>query len=111
MNKTDEHKAPSIGLESALLSGRWSFYARYEYLRKSAEELVLNKSLRNYDIHALKPGMAYRFASIRWLDLRLGAQASFHFMDKALNPDYGKYPMSGEVYLRFSPKQMRMGGM
>lgn len=111
LNKIDDHKEPSLGLETALLLDRWSFFARYENLQKSAEELVLGESLRNYTIHALKPGMAYRFASVGWLDMRLGAQATFHFIEASLRPVYGERPMAAEVFLRFSPKQMRMGGM
>lgn len=111
MNKIDGNKEPSIGFETALLLDRWSFFARYEFLQKSAEELALNESLLSYDIHALKPGMAYRFASVGWLDMRLGAQATFHFMDDSLQNYYGERPMSAEVFLRFSPGRMRMGGM
>jgi hypothetical protein len=112
MNKTNDDQEPSFGLESALLLDRWSFFARYEYLQKSGEELVLDgEPHHNYSIHALKPGMAFRFASIYKIDLRLGAQATFHFIEEALHPVYGDSPMAAEVFLRFSPQQMRMGGM
>lgn len=111
MNKTDGHREASFGLESVLLLSRWSFNARYEYVQKSAEKLVLEGDPRlNYNIHALKPGVSFCFASPYGLRLRLGAQATFHFIDEDLQTLYGERPVSGVVFLRISPKQLRVNG-
>lgn len=108
-NNSDENSENSISLESSLLLDRWTVYGRYEFIQKSADELALAGDVGQYfNIHAIKPGLAYLLGGVKGIDIRLGAQGSFHIIDDKLAAFYGNSPMSAEVYLRFSPRMMRM---
>ncbi|MGF7219111.1 hypothetical protein GGR92_005293 [Spirosoma lacussanchae] len=109
--------------ESSLQLGRTAFYGRYENVGKSPEEIGLEAEIPNQRIltnNALTLGMNYRLLQYASTDLVLGAQLTGNMPEQALQPYYGKFPLSGEVYLRITPSVMvtnmmqgmkNMGGM
>jgi hypothetical protein len=62
-------------------------------------------------INNLTLGMNYRLAQHRNTDLVLGAQLTGALIGKALEPFYGKNPVSAQIYLRLSPSLMTMSSM
>lgn len=100
--------------ESSLQLGRTAFYGRYENVGKSPEELGLEAELPNQRIlmnNALTLGMNYRILQYASTDLVLGAQLTGNMPERALQAIYGKFPLSGEVYLRITPSVMVMNMM
>ena len=88
--------------------GGWSPYARYEFIQKNAEELVVPgfEDDRQFNLNQLTLGVA------RDLPLRgdyqwgIGAQALFNFVPEALRPVYGDDPMGWVIYVRVHPRRM-----
>lgn len=109
--------------ESSLQIDRTAFYGRYENVTKSAQELALTDRIDpGFGSNDLKPGtlmvinnltlgMNYRLAQHRNTDLVLGAQLTGALIGKALEPFYGKNPVSAQIYLRLSPSLMTMSSM
>ncbi|MDB5242379.1 MAG: hypothetical protein JWP57_3004 [Spirosoma sp.] len=109
--------------ESSLQLDRTAFYGRYENVTKSAEELALTdpidpgfghselNSAQLLTINNLTLGLNYRIAQHRNTDLVLGVQLTGALLDKTLERIYGRYPISGQIYLRLSPSLMTMSSM
>lgn len=95
----------SLLLETNLQLNKTAIYGRYEYVQKSAEELVLPQfpDNANFNIHALTLGYN-RILFTQWkTDLSAGLQGAIDLEDRRLYPVYGKNPLSFELYLRISP--------
>ena len=103
--------------ESSLQIDRTAFYGRYEYVVKSAEELGIRffdspSGNDKFVINNLTLGMNYRLFQTHNTDLVLGTQITASMPDRfTLQELYGKTPVSGEIYLRFSPSLMTMNIM
>lgn len=118
-NSHDGERDNSFLAESSLQWGRWAFFGRYENVMKSPHDLDLESRDSGFPlnlpeklpINALTLGMNYCLAQFASTDLVLGALLTSTRPTVALEPFYGKNPLSGEVYLRFSPSVMRMMGM
>ena len=114
MNRSNGTGANSILAESSLQMGRVAMYGRYENVGKSPEEIGLKGELFNQKLltnNALTLGMNYRLVQYVGSDLVLGAQVTGNAPDKALEPVYGKTPISGEIYLRITPSLMNRSRM
>jgi hypothetical protein len=105
-----EHSAV---MESNLEVGRRNtVFARYEYVRKSAEDLVVPGAPpeRRYDINSVVAGYIREVRSIRGGTIGVGVRASLNFIPGSLESTYGtRTPPGFAVYVRVRPKRMVMG--
>jgi ketosteroid isomerase-like protein len=91
-----------IGLKNAV-------FARAEYVRKSAADLVLPNvdPEREFDVKSLVAGYVREVASIPGGTIGVGGRASVNFIPGALEPFYGtRHPAGFDVYVRVRPKRM-----
>ncbi|MBC6990908.1 hypothetical protein [Hymenobacter sp. BT491] len=115
LNKSDHGKEHSVLAETNLTLGRPTFYGRYEFVQKDAEELAIphDQTEPTYNIHALTLGANYRLTQLgqNGPELHIGAQGSVYRPDNQIHIYYGKTPVSAEVYLRLNAPFMSMGKM
>jgi hypothetical protein len=105
------HKENSLTLESNLQLDRFAIYGRYEFVEKSAEELVLEDSFDHdtkFNVNALTIGLNYTLLRQLRANFSLGMQGTVYSFPSSLYPIYGKNPLSAEVYLRVSPTLMKI---
>jgi hypothetical protein len=104
------HASNSLVAESNLEIGRRNaVFARAEYVRKSAEDLVLPnvEPEREFDIRSLVGGYMRELVSIPGGTIGVGGRASVNFVPSALQPIYGtRTPAGFAVYVRIRPKRM-----
>ncbi len=84
-----------------------SFFGRAEYVRKSAEELVITgvPPTTEYAIVDFALGYARTIGLVDGLQLAVGARASVNFVPASLESAYGSRTPSGlTMYLRVRPK-------
>ena len=98
--------------ESNLEIGRkHAVFARAEYVRKSAEDLVLPSvdPERQFDIRSITGGYVREVVGIPGGSIGIGGRATLNFIPRALEPFYGtRTPAGFALYVRVRPK--RMGG-
>jgi len=108
----DDHKENSLLAESNLQLDKWSVYGRYEWVEKSQEELDLYPVDASHDqkfpVSAFTLGLNRQLFSFSNTLLQAGVQASIFAIGHDLKAEYGKSPLSGQVYLRLTPGLMRM---
>lgn len=111
MNKSQEHK----GENALLIEGEWrkdklAFNARYEWVQKSTEELVLDENVYGadaiYPVNAFTAGINYDLFRVGVIKFAAGGQFTFYHSDPKLNNLYGKNPMAYEFFLRLYPAGM-----
>jgi hypothetical protein len=104
---------PSAVMESNLeLGPRNTVFARYEYVRKGAEDLVIPDAPpeQQYNINSVVAGYIREVGSIWGGTIGVGFRASLNFIPASLEPTYGTTTPGGfAVYLRVRPKRMVMG--
>jgi hypothetical protein len=96
-----------IGLKNAV-------FARAEYVRKSAEELVLTgvDPSKPFDIPSVLGGYMREIASIPGGSIGVGGLVNVNFVPRAIEPFYGTRTPSGfSVFIRVRPKLMKMDAM
>ncbi|PYP53709.1 MAG: hypothetical protein DMD45_00965 [Gemmatimonadetes bacterium] len=107
--------AGSIVLESTVdLDGTNAFFGRVEYVRKSAEELVIPSvpPTTKYDVGALALGYVRTVGTVAGLAAGVGVRGSVNFVPSSLNAVYGRRtPAGAAIYLRLQPVGARQGGM
>jgi hypothetical protein len=89
-----------------------SLFVRAEYVRKSAEDLVLPgvDPAREFDIRSLVGGYVREVASIPGGTIGVGGRASVNLVPAALMPFYAtRRPAGFDVYVRVRPKRMATG--
>jgi len=98
----------SVLLEGVQQLPRQSIYGRYEFVQKSAEELVLENEYGHelFNIHKLTLGTNRQLFDIGPIQFLGGIQTSINVPPKSLQSLYGKAPMSGQVYVQFRPRLM-----
>lgn len=110
----------SLVLESTLEpDGMNSFFGRAEYVRKSAEELVITgvPPTTAYNISAVALGYARTVGTFKGLHFAVGVRGSMNFVPATLEASYGSRTPSGlAVYFRMRPagggmSMERMPGM
>lgn len=105
----------AVLLEASWVMKRLAVYGRYEFVQKSVEELNLDEHLYGHDaqfpVNALTLGLSYDVLQGKAGRVALGTQATVYAADSRLDALYGANPVSGQVYLRFYPPQMKMGKM
>lgn len=109
-NDSDDHQENSFTVEPNLQLDRLAIYGRYEWIEKSNEELLIEdiEEDKIFAINALTLGVNYTIVREFNTNFALGAQGSLFMTESALDPVYGKNPMSVEIYLRISPSLMKM---
>jgi hypothetical protein len=111
-----ERPASSILLESTLDLDRTnsSFFGRAEYVRKSAEELVITPvpATTQYNIGALAVGYVRTVGAVAGLTPALGVRASLNFVRSNLESAYGsRRPAGMALYIELRPPRHSEGGM
>src|SRR5690606_32926119 len=106
------HKENALLLEATLRLNKLAVYTRYEWAQKSGEELDLNPTLfdshKRFGINELTLGTGYDLFSLGKIRFAGGAQLTAYKTSDVLNTLYGKYPFSGQVFLRVYPSLMKM---
>src|SRR5213080_4425993 len=107
--------ASSVLVESTLdLDGTNSLFGRVEYVRKTAEELVIPSvpSTTQYDVGALALGYLRTVGTVAGLAAAVGLRGSVNFVPSSLNAVYGsRTPAGVAIYLRLQPVGAREGCM
>ena len=97
----------SIVLESTLdLDGTHAVFGRAEYVRKSAQELVIPSvpPAVEYDVGALALGYRRSVGTLAGLAAGVGARGSVNLVPSSLEPDYGSRAAVGlAVYVQLRP--------
>lgn len=111
MNKRKQHDGENAFLaEASWNKKRLTLHTRYEYVQKSAEELVLDETVYGHDavfnINAFTLGFDYDLFNIGKTKLAAGSHLTWFSADKRLDNLYGNNPMAVEVYLRIYPSLM-----
>lgn len=110
-NKADGHAgAHSVLAESALTLHRTTVYGKYEWVQKSADELLLDEALdhdRLFGVNAVTFGVQQTIKTALNTHLAVGAQGSWYPAAADLSPTYGANPVAAQVYIRVFPKLMK----
>lgn len=104
------HQEHSLTLESNFQMARFALYGRYEWVQKSAEELLLEEQFGEdqiFNINALTFGANYSVFNHFNTNFSAGIQGSIYLADSLLDPIYGENPFSAQLYLRISPGIMK----
>jgi hypothetical protein len=105
-HRTKEH---SVLYENNLQFQGQAIYGRYEYVRKSAEELELETTLGpgTFNIHTLTLGYNRNISPAAPVEILAGLQTTINFPDKRLKRIYGSVPVGLEIYLQLRPRRHR----
>jgi len=104
------HTSDAYLLEGSLYRGDWTTYLRYENVQK--DELAgVPEGI--YTVNKWTLGATRDFAHPSGFDVGLGGYVGLYAFPSALQPFYGKTPVSLGVYLRIRPGRMNhdMAGM
>ena len=102
-NDHGEHAEPSFVAESDLQVRGHSVFARYEFVRKSAEDLLVGDE-GEFPIHSLVAGYARDLVTTGSAAFGAGFRASVNFIPPSLAESYGtRRPAGFAVYLRVRP--------
>src|SRR5437879_2340644 len=107
--------ASSVLVESTLdLDGTNSVFGRVEYVRKSAEDLVIPSvpPTTQYDVGALALGYLRTVGTVAGLAAGAGVRGSLNFVPSSLDGAYGsRTPVGAAIYLQLRPADAREGVM
>lgn len=110
MNQIKDHVAEhAFTLEGAWQKQKITFFGRYDFVQKSAEELVLGAGFTTddlFNIHAISLGFNYQLFTARSGNIAIGSHLTYYQSSTGLQGIYGKHPMAFEAYLRLYPKLM-----
>ena len=108
-----EHLEPSYLAESSFQFGAiHNLFARAEYVRKDAEELVLGPTVSEggFDVMALAGGYLIELGGSRPVRAGIGARGTVNFLPATLSAIYGSATPTGfAVYVRLAPQRMSSG--
>jgi hypothetical protein len=101
--------ANSVTLESNREFRRMALWGRWESLERLGGELDIPGSENRFLwVHALSAGAGMTVMKAMGMELILGGQGTACMMDKDLEPFYGEWPLSWEVFLNLRPAATRM---
>src|SRR3989441_1712313 len=107
--------ASSVLVESTVdLDGTNALFGRVEYVRKSAQDLVIPSvpPTTQYNVGALALGYLRTVGAVAGLAAGVGVRGSVNFVPSSLNGVYGsRTPAGVAIYLRLQPAGAREGGM
>src|SRR5438445_3109567 len=105
----------SVLVESTLdMDGTNSLFGRVEYVRKSAEELVISSvpPTTQYNVGALALGYVRMVGTVAGLAAGVGVRGSVNFVPASFDAVYGgRTPAGVAIYVRLQPAGAREGGM
>jgi hypothetical protein len=90
---------------------RNSIFTRFEFVRKSAEDLVITGAApgTDYRIHSLVLGYVRETWGLPGGTVGVGFRGSMSLIDRELEPTYGtRTPKGIAVFVRVRPKRMMM---
>lgn len=113
-NKAEGHSGQhSVLLESALTLDKTTIYGKYEWVEKSAEDLLLNETVYGHDtlfgVNAITLGIQHNLFSLLKTNAAVGVQGTFYSAPNTLDGLYGENPYALQVYLRIYPGLMSAG--
>ncbi len=111
-NRTEGRALDSWLLEASWKrDGGWTPFARYEHIRKNAEELVVPgfPSAGTFRLQQLTMGAVKDLAVRGDFQWGVGGQAMLSVVPGALRAAYGKDPVGWLVFLRVHPRRMDHG--
>lgn len=111
INKSPDHDGENaLMLESSWSRNKLAIHGRYEYVQKSAEELVLEETFEEavFPVNAITLGFNYDILNIGKFMFAGGSQFTLFSSDSRLNNLYGNNPMAIEIFLRIFPSIMKM---
>lgn len=100
-----DHKEHSLLLEGNYQFEKNTWFSRYEFIQKSAEELDLEDELgdEEFDIHVFSLGYNRSLLKKGFVELTAGTKATINFPAKELKPLYGNTPVGFQVYIQLRP--------
>jgi hypothetical protein len=96
----------SLLRESALTGKRASVWGRWESLERTKEELnlpTLPDDGEFFWVHAVTVGAGARLFAVAGVETFLGGQLTVNAIEKELRDDYGRVPLSGQVFVKIRP--------
>ncbi len=109
MNDKSDHdrNENSILYETNLQFTMQALYLRYEYVKKSAEELAITTTHAEdlFSINSLTLGYNRSISRAAPLDILLGIQGTFNFPASGLKSVYGNAPIGAQIYLQLRPRR------
>lgn len=111
INAIKGHKGENAFLfEASWKIRKLAIYERYEFVQKSAEELVLVKTFGEtvFPVNAVTAGINYDILKLGKLALAGGTQIALYNSDRRLDALYGRNPMALEIFIRLFPSIMKM---
>ena len=108
-NFIEDRESDAFLIEGTYLCGHGSLFARWEHVMKDELEGVPPGS---HMVNKFLIGGVRDIARRDGFDIGFGAYAGFHIFPDALEPFYGKNPVSVGVFVRIRPSRMEhdMGG-
>ena len=84
-----------------------ALYARYEFVKKSADELGLQATHGDalFSVNAVTLGYNHSLSRAAPLDILLGLQATLNFPENAIKSVYGSVPVGAQIYLQLRPRR------
>lgn len=100
-------------LESALTLRNTAVYGKYEWVQKSAEELLLDEETYGhgalFPVNSLTVGINQNLFKVANTNVALGVQGTWYGVDNKLEGLYGKNPLAFQKYIRLYPGLMSSG--
>jgi hypothetical protein len=95
----------SVLSESSLSGRRGQVWGRWEVLQREGTELDLVgiDADRQYWVYALSLGAGGAVYRVAGTEVYLGMQGTFNMHDEGLKPYYGRFPLSGQVFIKIRP--------
>jgi hypothetical protein len=113
LNQSD-HNEHSIGYEFTWRTGNNYVYGRYEWIQKDADELQIDLTNNHQNDHhhlvninALTLGYSRIIFRAMGIRCSAGLQGTVFLADDLATPEYGRTPVSFQVYTRIFPGLMR----
>jgi len=112
-NKPGSHELQnSFLLESDFQFAGGSLYGRAELVQKEGHELGVGSIGDQLAwTRSLTLGVQKDVAVLGTVDLSVGAQGTYYFVDKDLQMDYGSHPFSIGIFIQLKPMLMEMGAV
>lgn len=107
-------QSSALGESNLEVGSRNAFFARAEYVQKSAEDLVLAgiDPERTFDVTSLVAGYIREIQPIPGGTIGIGGRVSLNFIPDAVGRFYGtRAPKGIDMYVRIRPKRMQENDM
>ena len=106
-NSGDDHQELALLAEAAVDMQGTIPYFRMEWVQKSLDELGIQTVEDDHTIEsigAISIGLSQRLLTVVGADVSVGGQLTAHVISSTLNQTYGNAPLSGQIYVRLTPR-------